>query len=128
MYDTSEPCDNTFLYTLTALSCIGGFLFGYDTGVISGALVQITDKFDLTEWEKELVVSITVGGACMYKYIYIKLYMKLYIIYIYTYYVYLLLLLSLLLHIYVYLSLLYLYEYLFMYIYSDFCHVFRSTK
>jgi len=83
MYDTSEPCDNTFLYTLTALSCIGGFLFGYDTGVISCALVQITDKFDLTEWEKELVVSITVGGACMYKYIYIKLYMKLYIIYIY---------------------------------------------
>lgn len=51
------------IYTLTALSCIGGFLFGYDTGVISGALVQISDKFDLSDWEKELVVSITVAGA-----------------------------------------------------------------
>lgn len=59
-----ETPNNTFLYTLTALSCIGGFLFGYDTGVISGALVQISDKFDLSEWEKELIVSITVGGAC----------------------------------------------------------------
>ena len=53
------------IYTLTMLSCIGGFLFGYDTGIISGALVQISDQFNLTDWEKELVVSITVAGACM---------------------------------------------------------------
>jgi MFS transporter, SP family, solute carrier family 2 (myo-inositol transporter), member 13 len=51
------------IYTLTALSCIGGFLFGYDTGVISGAMVQIAEKFDLSDWQKELVVSITVAGA-----------------------------------------------------------------
>lgn len=51
------------IYTLTALSCIGGFLFGYDTGVISGAMVQIADKFNLSDWQEELVVSITVAGA-----------------------------------------------------------------
>jgi len=51
------------IYTLTALSCIGGFLFGYDTGVISGAMVQIADKFELSDWQQELVVSITVAGA-----------------------------------------------------------------
>lgn len=48
---------------LTCLSCIGGFLFGYDTGIISGALVLISDKFQLEEWEKELIVSLTVVGA-----------------------------------------------------------------
>ncbi len=43
------------IYILTALSCIGGFLFGYDTGVISGALVLITDDFPLSDLQKELI-------------------------------------------------------------------------
>lgn len=55
-----------FIYILTALSCIGGFLFGYDTGVVSGALIQIKDRFSLSDWDEELVVSITVAGACKY--------------------------------------------------------------
>jgi SP family myo-inositol transporter-like MFS transporter 13 len=54
---------NFFLYYFTILSCIGGFLFGYDTGVISGALILISDEFDLTNTQKELVVSMTVAGA-----------------------------------------------------------------
>jgi MFS transporter, SP family, solute carrier family 2 (myo-inositol transporter), member 13 len=59
----AKPRNNFFLYFLIALSCIGGFLFGYDTGIISGALVLISDDFGLTSWEEELVVSTTVFGA-----------------------------------------------------------------
>ena len=61
--DEKQPRNMCFLYSLVALSCIGGFLFGYDTGIISGALVLISDEFDLESWQEELVVSTTVFGA-----------------------------------------------------------------
>lgn len=51
------------VYFLTAVASIGGFLFGYDTGVISGALVLIDEEFDLDEFQSELIVSVTVLGA-----------------------------------------------------------------
>ncbi|KAK7852061.1 inositol transporter 4 [Quercus suber] len=45
---------------------IGGLLFGYDTGVISGALLYIRDDFksvDKNTWLQELIVSMAVGAA-----------------------------------------------------------------
>ncbi|KAL1615353.1 hypothetical protein SLS56_011855 [Neofusicoccum ribis] len=43
----------------------GGFLFGYDTGVISAVLVTINDDLGkkLTSSEQELITSLTSGGA-----------------------------------------------------------------
>lgn len=52
-----------YMYALTILSCIGGFLFGYDTGIISGALIYIQEDFNLDSFSQELVVGITVAGA-----------------------------------------------------------------
>ena len=51
------------LYLLTAVSAIGGFLFGYDTGVVSGAMVLVRAEFHLTDAWHELIVSATVGAA-----------------------------------------------------------------
>jgi SP family myo-inositol transporter-like MFS transporter 13 len=48
---------------LTAMSATGGFLFGYDTGVISGAMLPIARRFNLTPWQEEVVVSSTVLAA-----------------------------------------------------------------
>ena len=58
-----EPKLNGTLMALTFLSAIGGFLFGYDTGVVSGAMLLIEDDPDInptTVW-KELIVSSTVS-------------------------------------------------------------------
>ncbi|KAI7867955.1 general substrate transporter [Spinellus fusiger] len=52
-----------FTYILVICVCVGGFLFGYDTGVISGALQPLQDTFQLNTVQKELVVGGTTLGA-----------------------------------------------------------------
>lgn len=51
------------IYFLVFFTILGGFLFGYDTGVISGAMLFITPDFNLTPAQKELVVSIALVGS-----------------------------------------------------------------
>ncbi|KAL3903463.1 MAG: hypothetical protein SGILL_010436, partial [Bacillariaceae sp.] len=48
---------------LTFMAAIGGFLFGYDTGVVSGAMLPLRRSFDLTPGQQEVVVSSTVFAA-----------------------------------------------------------------
>ena len=54
---------NVPILSLTILSALGGFLFGYDTGVVSGAMLQIQDdpRIDLDTFWTELIVSVTVS-------------------------------------------------------------------
>ena len=54
-----------FVWLLTFFSAIGGFLFGYDTGVVSGALILLKDRFGLTTTQEELFVSVAIGAACI---------------------------------------------------------------
>lgn len=51
------------MHYLTGVAAIGGFLFGYDTGVISGAMLPIQRSFDLTDVQQEIVVSSTILAA-----------------------------------------------------------------
>ena len=53
-----------FVIQVTAIASLGGILFGYDLGVISSALPQLTTAFDLSHHEQQVVVSILyVGGG-----------------------------------------------------------------
>ncbi|MDI6636465.1 sugar porter family MFS transporter [Pantoea dispersa] len=54
---------DAFLLTASAIAAIAGFLYGYDTGIISGALLQITHDFQLDPHAQELVTSAILFGA-----------------------------------------------------------------
>lgn len=46
-------------------AALGGLLFGYDTSVISGAILFVRQQFQLTPVETELAVSIVLAGAAI---------------------------------------------------------------
>jgi SP family galactose:H+ symporter-like MFS transporter len=52
-----------FTLVVAFLAAVGGFLFGYDTGSISGALLYIKNDLNLGTFQQELVVSILPFGA-----------------------------------------------------------------
>jgi SP family myo-inositol transporter-like MFS transporter 13 len=66
-HDTIEDTTpGAFVWICAAATAIGGMLFGYDTGVISGVLVVIGSDLDnkpLTDSEKELITTLVAAGA-----------------------------------------------------------------
>ena len=54
---SQRGAQNRFLIKLTVISTLGGLLFGYDTGVISGALLYMKTDLGLTAFTEALVVS-----------------------------------------------------------------------
>ncbi|XP_030588300.1 proton myo-inositol cotransporter-like isoform X2 [Archocentrus centrarchus] len=60
-----EPSTPLFVYLLAFFSALGGFLFGYDTGVVSGAMLLLKKEMNLNALWQELLVSSTVGAAAL---------------------------------------------------------------
>lgn len=52
-----------WLYIISIMASLGGLLSGYDTGVISGALLYINESWNLTDTLQGLVVSAVLIGA-----------------------------------------------------------------
>ncbi len=60
---TKDTGTNRFIYITAAIAALNGLLFGFDTGVISGALLYIDNSFGLTHLMQEIIVSPTLVGA-----------------------------------------------------------------
>lgn len=58
-----EAQKNNYLLKITAIGALGGFLFGYDTAVISGAIGFMETKFSLTPSLKGWAVSSAIVGC-----------------------------------------------------------------
>ena len=58
-----RPDGKRFVYVAAAISALGGMLFGYDTGVISGAILFIQRDFSLSSGMEEIVVSAVLLGS-----------------------------------------------------------------
>jgi sugar porter (SP) family MFS transporter len=54
-----------FVYLVAAVGALGGALFGYDTGAISGAILYLKQQFALSSGLQELVTSIALAGATL---------------------------------------------------------------
>ncbi|TAM82749.1 MAG: sugar porter family MFS transporter [Acidobacteria bacterium] len=50
---------------IAVAAALGGLLFGYDTSVISGAILFVRQQFHLTPVETEVAVSIVLAGAAL---------------------------------------------------------------
>ena len=53
----------SFLFVVAFIAALGGFLFGYDTGVISGAPLFINGDLHATQFEQQAIVGSLLLGA-----------------------------------------------------------------
>lgn len=59
----TRPATSRFVTMVSGISALAGLLFGYDTGVISGAILFVRKDFLLSTFQEEIVVSAVLLGA-----------------------------------------------------------------
>ena len=61
----AAPANRAFVYLAAIFAALGGLLFGYDTGVISGAELFFRGEFSLSTFALEVIVSGVLAGAAI---------------------------------------------------------------
>lgn len=56
---------DTYVMMVAGVAALGGLLFGYDTGVMSGALLFVGPEFGMSAHEEGLVTSMLLAGAAV---------------------------------------------------------------
>jgi len=63
MKNKAKADGKRFVYVAVGVAALGGLLFGFDTGVISGAILFVKEQFSLSTMMEEFVVSAVLIGA-----------------------------------------------------------------
>ncbi len=58
-----SACMRAYVLLVASIAALGGLLFGYDTGVISGAILFITKDFALAQREQAFTISVVLIGC-----------------------------------------------------------------
>ena len=61
----SAPQGHAFLYLAAVIASLSGLLFGYDTGVVSGALLFLKAQYRLSPTMQEVVTGVVLVGAVL---------------------------------------------------------------
>ncbi len=61
----AKKANQAFVYLAAIFAALGGLLFGYDTGVISGAELFFRNEFTLSTFALEVIVSGVLAGAAI---------------------------------------------------------------
>jgi sugar porter (SP) family MFS transporter len=60
---SQAPVKRRFIWRVSSIAGLGGFLYGYDMGVIAAALIYVRESFALSTRMQEVVVSVVLIGA-----------------------------------------------------------------
>ncbi|MBE9170716.1 sugar porter family MFS transporter [Pleurocapsales cyanobacterium LEGE 06147] len=61
----AKPANTSFVILISAAAALGGFLFGFDTAVINGAVIAIRNYFEAGSVEIGLAVSLALLGSAI---------------------------------------------------------------
>eukprot|EP00977_Amphora_coffeiformis_P030274 scaffold45806_cov237-Amphora_coffeaeformis.AAC.5 len=65
MDDKKKESHDGFVIKLALIASMSGLLFGYDTGVVSGAIIYLRPHMELSNVEEEIIVSSTILSAAV---------------------------------------------------------------
>jgi MFS transporter, SP family, sugar:H+ symporter len=65
MPSTTHRVDNSYVILISGAAALGGFLFGFDTAVINGAVLALTKAFGTSSWVTGLAVSLALLGSAV---------------------------------------------------------------
>ena len=63
LLEGARMASSRYVLLISSVAALGGLLFGYDTGVIAGAILFIQQSFGLDTHMQEIVVSVVLLGA-----------------------------------------------------------------
>jgi MFS transporter, SP family, sugar:H+ symporter len=65
MSETIRKSATYYVILISGAAALGGFLFGFDTAIINGAIVAFTKAFDVSSWLTGLAVSLALLGSAV---------------------------------------------------------------